>query len=144
MTDHPPEISDEELQDNINEFLEIHGSEGLFVLYYRDYIYRFIMQELKSADDKVGDSTMQLFFNPDGDEQLQTQREEMIDRCEYWARDLVDDLKTDKVLHDIIESGDLTRLEDDDVEERVNQRLHDKMEEWQDEDLLDSEKGEDA
>lgn len=144
MTDRIDNLSEEEMEKNINEFLETHGSEGLFVLYYRDYIYRFIMQELKSADDTVNDSTMQLFFDPDGDEQLQTQREEMLDRCEYWARDLVKELKSDEMLNDIIESGNFSRLEDDDVEKRVERRLHEKMEEWKNVDLLDTDEEEDV
>lgn len=143
MTDNL-DITEEELEENIDEFLEVHGPEGLFVLYYRDYIYRFIMQELKSADEEVSDSTMQLFFDSDGDDQLQTQREEMLERCEHWARDLVEDLKSDELLHDVIASGNLARLDDDDVENRVEQHLHNKMEEWQDEDLLDSEESTDA
>lgn len=126
-----PFVDEEEAEQNIKEFLEQHGTEGLFVVYFRQFIYSFIMQELKSNDKETGDIGTQLHLSTDGDELLRDQREQMLERCEHWARDLVDHLKTDEVVSEVIESGDLGRLDDKEVEERVEKAMDEKFGEWQ-------------
>lgn len=138
MSDQP--FPDKEsFQENIQEFIEEHGTEGLFVVYFRQFIYRFIMQELKSSDDEVSDIGTQLHFDVEGDELLREDREQIRERCEYWARDLVDHLKDDEVVAEVIEFGDFQRLEDDDVEDRVEKAIDEKFGEWENqlEDLLE-------
>ncbi|UWG50148.1 hypothetical protein AArcCO_0830 [Halalkaliarchaeum sp. AArc-CO] len=125
-----PFVDEEEAEQNIEEFIEEHGTEGLFVVYFRQFIFSFIMQELKSSDEEVEDIGTQLHLDPDGDQPLKNQREQMLERCEHWARDLVDHLKEDEVVSEVIESGDLSRLEDEDVEERVEQAIDEKFGEW--------------
>ncbi|MFC7213049.1 hypothetical protein ACFQO4_03000 [Saliphagus sp. GCM10025334] len=124
-------IDEEEAEQNIQEFIEEHGNEGLFVVYFRQFIFSFIMQELKSSDDEIDDIGTQLHLSTDGDQLLKDQREQMLERCEHWAQDLVDHLKEDDVVSEVIESGDISRLEHDDVEERVHQAIHNKFGEWE-------------
>lgn len=125
-------VDEERAEQNVQEFIEEHGTEGVFVVYFRQFIYRFIMQELKSEDEEVDDIGTQLHLDvTEGDEVLKVKREQMLERCEDWARDLVDDLKDDEVVGDVIESGDLDRLDDKDVEDRVEEALDEKFEEWE-------------
>ncbi|WP_135536144.1 hypothetical protein [Halostella pelagica] len=126
-----PFVDENQAQQKVNEFIEQHGTEGLFVLYFRQFIYRFIKQELKSADEEVEDIGTQLHLDQDGDDILKNRREEMKEQCEYWARDLVDHLKKDEVVSEVIESGDLGRLEEEKVEERVKKGLDEKFDEWE-------------
>ncbi|WP_164471690.1 hypothetical protein [Halosimplex salinum] len=125
-------IDDEQAEQNVQEFIEEHGTEGVFVVYFRQFIFRFIMQELKSEDEEVEDIGTQLHLDvSEGDEVLKVKREQMLERCEVWARDLVDDLKDDEVVGEVIESGDFERLDDEDVEERVENAMDEKFEEWE-------------
>lgn len=131
MSDEPF-IDEEEAERNIQEFIEEHGTEGLFVVYFRQFIFNFIMQELKSSSEEVEDVGTQLHLDLEGDEVLKDQREQMLERCEHWARDLVDYLKTDEELSDIIESGNLERLEEEKIERKVENALDEKFSEWED------------
>lgn len=125
-------IDEDQVEQNIQDFIEEHGTEGVFIVYFRQFIFRFIMQELKSEDAEVDDIGTQLHLDvTEGDDVLKVKREQMLERCEDWARDLVDDLKDDEVVGEVIESGDFERLDDEDVEERVEQAMDDKFEEWE-------------
>jgi len=127
-----PFVDEEQVEKNVQEFIEEHGTEGLFVVYFRQFIFRFIMQELKSEDEDVEDMGTQLHLDVDeGDQVLKVKRDQMKERCEEWARDLVDDLKDDETVGDVIESGDLERLDDRDVEKRVEDAMDEKFEEWE-------------
>lgn len=125
-------IDENQVEQNVQEFIEEHGTEGVFVVYFRQFIFRFIMQELKSEDKEVDDIGTQLHLDiTEGDEVLKMKREQMLERCEDWARDLVDDLKDDEVVGEVIEPGDFERLGDEVVEERVEQAMDEKFEEWE-------------
>mgnify|MGYP000079582771 CR=1 FL=1 len=125
-------IDEDQAEQNVQDFIEEHGTEGVFVVYFRQFIYRFIMQELKSEDEEVDDIGTQLHLDvTEGDEILKVKREQMLERCEDWARDLVDDLKSDDLVGEVIESGDLERLDDEDVEDRVEEAMDEKFEEWE-------------
>jgi hypothetical protein len=127
-----PFVDEEQAEQNVQEFIEEHGTEGLFVVYFRQFIFRFIMQELKSEDKGVDDIGTQLHLDvTEGDEILKVKREQMLERCEDWARDLVDDLKDDDVVGEVIESGDLERLDDENVEDRIEEAMDEKFEEWE-------------
>ena len=90
------------------------------------------MQELKSEDEEVEDMGTQLHLDVDeGDQVLKVKRDQMKERCEEWARDLVDDLKDDETVGDVIESGNLERLDDRDVEKRIEDAMDEKFEEWE-------------
>jgi hypothetical protein len=125
-------IGEEQSEQNVEEFIEQHETEGLFVVYFRQFIFRFIMQELKSEDEEVEDIGTQLHLDVGGDDVLKVKREQMLERCEEWARDLVDDLKEDEVVGEVIDAGDLERLDDEKVEDRVEDLLDTKFEEWED------------
>lgn len=141
MSDDPEDLPDAE--SNIQEFLQVHGTEGLFVLYFRQFIYRFVFQELKSPSEDVEGASRILFSKPGGDE-VEPNHEELLDQCEVWARELVDSLENDSVLRDIIENGDVERLQDEAVEDRVRNVMHQRFEEWADqsEELLKEVEGE--
>jgi len=125
-------IDEEQAEQNVQDFVEEHGTEGVFVVYFRQFIYRFIMQELKSEDEEVDDIGTQLHLDvTEGDEVLKVKREQMLERCEDWARDLVDDLKDDEVVGKVIKSGDFERLDDEDVEDRVEEAMDEKFEQWE-------------
>jgi len=125
-------IDEERAEQNVQDFIEEHGTEGVFVVYFRQFIYRFIMQELKSEDEEVDDIGTQLHLDvTEGDEVLKVKREQMLERCEDWARDLVDDLKEDEVVGEVIESGNFERLDDQVVEDRVEEAMDEKFEEWE-------------
>lgn len=127
-----PFVDEDQVEQNVQEFLEEHGTEGLFVVYFRQFILRFIMQELKSEDKEIDDMGTQLHLDVDeGDQVLKVKREQMRERCEDWARDLVEDLKDDEVVGEVIESGNLERLGDRDVEKRVEDAMDEKFEEWE-------------
>jgi uncharacterized membrane-anchored protein YjiN (DUF445 family) len=125
-------IDEDQAEQNVQEFIEEYGTEGVFVVYFRQFIYRFIMQELKSEDEEVYDVGTQLYLDvSEGDKVLKVKREQMRERCEDWARDLVDYLKHDKVVGEVIESGEFKRLDDEVVEERVEEAIDEKFEEWE-------------
>lgn len=125
-------IDEDQAEQNVQDFIEKHGTEGVFVVYFRQFIYRFIMQELKSEDKEVDDVGTQLHLDvSEGDEVLKMKREQMLERCEDWARDLVDNLKDDEVVGEIINSGDFERLDDKAVEKRVEEAMDEKFEEWE-------------
>ncbi|WP_436935741.1 hypothetical protein [Halovenus marina] len=125
-------LNEDKAEQNVQDFIEEHGTEGVFVVYFRQFIFRFIMQELKSEDEEVDDIGTQLHLDvTEGDEVLKMKREQMLQRCEDWARDLVDDLKEDEVVAEVIESGDVERLDDEDVEECVEEAIDGKFEEWE-------------
>ena len=124
-------VDEDEAEQNMQAFIEEHGTEGLFVVYFREFILNFVMQELKSNDEEVSDVGTQLHLDAEGDDVLKGNREQMKERCEHWARDLVDHLKTDDVVAEVIEKGDMERLDDEDVEQRVETALDEKFTEWE-------------
>lgn len=125
-------INKDQVEQNVQEFIQKHGTEGVFVVYFRQFIYRFVMLELKSEDEEVDDIGTQLHLDvTDGDEVLKTKREQMLKRCEDWARDLVGELKEDKIVGEVIESGNFERLDDEGVEERVEEAIDEKFGQWE-------------
>jgi len=125
----------DDIEANTSEFLETHGLEGFLTLYYRQLFYRFVKQELQSAatvgDEKIEDVTIQMYHDVDGDDVLQDKRTEMKQRCEEWAIDLVDSLKDDPVVGDVIESSDITQLADEEVGKRIMEQFHEAIEDWE-------------
>lgn len=133
----PPD--DEEAEANIREFVEEHGLEGFLVLYTRQMIYRFIKQEFLSADEEVDDISVQMHLDSEGDAALHDKRDELLRRSEYWARELVEQLKHDDVVGEVIANDDFERLDDEDVHERWQDEFHETLKRWRDEDALDAE-----
>lgn len=127
MSDNPDELT--EAEKNLREFIEVHGTEGLFILYFKRFIYRFVLNELKSPSEDVQGVSRILFSKP-GTDQVNPNHEELLEQCEVWARDLVDSLENDPLLSTIIEDGDIERLQDEKVEDRVENVMHQRFEEW--------------
>lgn len=123
------DLSAEEQQENIREFIETHGSEGFFVLYFRQLFYRYVKQELKSSADEIDGVGQQLYFDEEGDELLRTYREELLEQCEKRARELVDDLATDSELGRVIADGNIEEF--DEFEEQFREAVHSKFEDWE-------------
>lgn len=126
-----PIPTDEEQQANLEEFVGAHGTEGVFVLYFRQLFYRFVKQELKSATDGIDGAGEQLYFTSDGDEVLEQHRQELLEQCEIRAWDLVDTLKSDPNLGVVIEQGEIDRL--DHLDDTFTQRVHERFEDWKEE-----------
>lgn len=130
---------DEEAAENVQEFIQEHGLEGFLVLHTRQMIYRFVKQEFLSADEEVDDISLQMHFDAEGDDELHDKRDELLYHCETWARDLVDRLKKDEVVGDVIANDDFEALDDEQVYKRWEDEYHDALEQWRDEAELDSE-----
>ena len=122
------DLNADDHQANIREFMDVHGPEGFFTLYFRQLFYRYIKQELKSATDEIDDVGQQLYFNADGDELLTQYRTDLLAQCEARARELVADLQADPELAPVIQKGDLERFTD--VEDEFLQAVHDEFDEW--------------
>lgn len=121
----------------IQEFIEAHGIEGFLILYYRQLLFRFVKQELESDDEEVEGVGTQMHVDPRGDDAVRGKREQMKRRCEEWARELVNDLKDDDELRNIIESDDPDRLDDEVVKQRLMERFDETIQDWKDEDAFD-------
>lgn len=124
----PP--NEEEAEANIEEFIDQHGLEGFLVLYNRQMIYRFIKQEFLSSSAEVDDVGEQMYLGEDGDDTLHDKREELKRHSERWARCLVDQLKEDDEVGEVIANDEFERLNDEDVEERWEAIFHNTLDEW--------------
>lgn len=125
------DLTTDEQRENVREFIEEHGSEGFFVLYFRQLFYRFVKQELKSATDDIESVGEQLYFSDSGDTLLEQYREQLLATCEERARELVTELKNDDDLGNVIRSGDLDAFAEHDDAFRA--AVHRQFQAWQDE-----------
>lgn len=122
------DLTTEDQQENIREFIQTHGSEGFFTLYFRQLFYRYVKQELKSATEELDDVGQQLYFSTEGDELLTQHREELLEQCEERARELVEDLKADPEFRGVIEEGDIERFSQ--LDDEFIAAVHQRFEEW--------------
>jgi hypothetical protein len=122
------DLSAEDQQDNLREFMEVHGPEGFFTVYFRQLLYRFVKQELKSAADDIDGVGEQLYFTEDGDQLLTKHREELLDQCEVRARELVEELTDDTTLGPAITEGNLDAI--DSHQEEFVGAVHRCFENW--------------
>lgn len=132
MTEEFTPLTGDEAEANVQSFIDEHGLEGFLMVYFRQFLFRFVKQELQSADEDVDDVSLQLHFDTEGDEALQDKRERMRQECEKWAQKLVADLKTDDVVGEAIKNDDFERLWDEDVMAHWEEQLHESIEEWKD------------
>ena len=105
------DLTAEEQQNNLREFMEVHGPEGFFTVYFRQLLYRYVKQELKSAADDVDGVGEQLYFTNDGDQLLTEHREDLLDQCEVRARELVEEFTDHPTLGPAITNGDIEALD---------------------------------
>jgi hypothetical protein len=108
--------------------MEVHGPEGFFTVYFRQLLYRFVKQELKSAADDIDGVGEQLYFTEDGDQLLTKHREELLDQCEVRARELVEELTDDTTLGPAITEGNLDAI--DSHQEEFVGAVHRCFENW--------------
>lgn len=124
------DLSAEDQQENLREFMEVHGSEGFFTVYFRQLLYRFVKQELKSAADDIDGVGEQLYFTEDGDQLLTKHRENLLDQCEVRARELVGELTEHPTLGPAITEGNIEAL--DSQQEEFVEAVHRCFENWKD------------
>jgi len=105
------DLSAEAQQENIREFMDVHGPEGFFTVYFRQLLYRFVKQELKSATDDIDGVGEQLYFTEDGDQLLSEHREDLLDQCEVRSRELVEELTDDPTLGPAITEGNIEAMD---------------------------------
>jgi hypothetical protein len=122
------DLTVEEQQNNLQEFIEVHGPEGFFTVYFRQLLYRFVKQELKSATNDIDGVGEQLYFTEDGDQLLTEHREDLLDQCEVRARELVEELADHPTLGPAITSGNIEAL--DEHQEEFVDAVHQCFEDW--------------
>lgn len=122
------DLSAEDQQENLREFMEVHGPEGFFTVYFRQLLYRFVKQELKSATDEIEGVGEQLYFTEDGDQLLTQHREDLLDQCEVRARELVKELINDPTLGPAITEGNIEAI--DSHQEEFVEAVHRCFEDW--------------
>ena len=109
--------------------MEVHGSEGFFTVYFRQLLYRFVKQELKSATDEIEGVGEQLYFTEDGDQLLTEHREDLLDQCEVRARELVEELTDDSTVGPAITEDNIEAI--DTHQEEFVEAVHRCFEDWQ-------------
>ncbi|AKH97507.1 hypothetical protein [Halanaeroarchaeum sulfurireducens] len=114
-------------EENIRSFLDEHGQEGLYVLIFRNLIYRFVIQELKSPPESDDGDFVSIFRQGDP-ETIQSLKNDIRERSEHWARDLVSGLKDDGELDGLFELEGGQDLEVD--SDRFQHAIHEKFIEW--------------
>lgn len=124
------DLSPADQQENLQEFLEVHGPEGFFTVYFRQVLYRFVKQELKSSVDDIDGVGEQLYFTEDSDQLLSKHREELLDQCEVRARELVEELTDDPTLGPAISEGDIEAI--DAHQKEFMRAIHRCFEAWKD------------
>jgi hypothetical protein len=122
------DLSTEDQQENLQEFMQVHGPEGFFTVYFRQLLYRFVKQELKSATDDIEGVGEQLYFTEDGDQLLTEHREELLNQCEVRARELVKELTDDPTLGPAITEGDIEAI--DTHQDEFVEAVHRCFEDW--------------
>jgi hypothetical protein len=122
------DLSAEDQQENLREFMQVHGPEGFFIVYFRQLLYRFVKQELKSATDDIEGVGEQLYFTEDGGQILTEHREDLLDQCEVRARELVEELIDDPTLGPAITEGDIEAI--DSHQEEFVEAVHRCFEDW--------------
>jgi hypothetical protein len=107
-------LNDTEIQNNIDEFVETHGVEGFFRVYFREYLFQLLNEEIEAAtNDPKSDSALQLHFsqNVNTDQELEEFEEQLRDQCASRADDLVEKIQNQPKLAPIFEDADVELLE---------------------------------
>lgn len=131
------QLNENEIQRNIDEFVEAHGVEGFFRLYLREYLFQLLNEEIHAATgDEESDSALQLHFSQDvtTDEELEAFEEQLRDQCVDRADELVRRIKEVDQLRPLFENADVELLEREEVEKMIEQEMHNIIEEWEDAD----------
>lgn len=131
-------LNDTKIQNNIDEFVEVHGVEGFFQVYFREYLFQLLNEEIKAAtNDPESDSALQLHFsqNVETEQELREFEEQLRDQCADRADELVEKIQDQPELAPIFEDADMRLLEDEDVERIIRNTIHDMIKMWEDEEF---------
>jgi len=131
-------LNDTKIQNNIDEFVETHGVEGFFRVYFREYLFQLLNEEIEAAtNDPESDSALQLHFsqNVNTDQELEEFEEQLRDQCASRADELVEKIQDQPELVPIFEDANVELLEHEDVEEMIRDTMHEMIEVWEDEDF---------
>jgi len=131
-------LNDTKIQNNIDEFVETHGVEGFFRVYFREYLFQLLNEEIEAAtNDPESDSALQLHFsqNVNTDQELEEFEEQLRDQCASRADELVEKIQDQPELAPIFEDANVELLEHEDVEEMIRDTMHEMIEAWEDEDF---------
>ena len=130
-------LNNEEIQNNIDEFVEEHGVEGFFRLYLREYLFELLNEEINAASGDVeSDSALQLHFsqNVTTDKELEEFEDQLREQCATRADELVERIKDSEELRPLFEEAEVELLQREDVEDMIENSMHDIIEEWEDDD----------
>lgn len=128
-------LNEDRIQNNIDEFVEQHGVEGFFRLYFREYLFELLYGEVNAATgDKDADSGIQLHFSDEltTDEELRDFEEQLRNQCATRANHLVNRIQEHEEIRPLFEEGDVELLQEDEVEDMVTESMHDIIQEWED------------
>jgi hypothetical protein len=131
-------LNDTEIQNNIDEFVEAHGVEGFFRVYFREYLFQLLNEEIEAAtSDPEADSALQLHFsqNVETDQELEQFEDQLRDQCAQRADELVTKIKERSELEPIFEDANVELMEHEEVEEMIENTMHEMIEAWEDEDI---------
>lgn len=129
-------LPNDEIQNNIDAFIEEHGVEGFFQLYLREYLFEMLMAEIKAATDELdADSAVQLYFSDSEYDDLEAFEDQLRDECADRAAEMVEEIKDSDELRPLFEDGNVALLETTEAEEIVTDHMHEIIEDWGDEDL---------
>jgi hypothetical protein len=127
-------LNDTEIQNNIDEFVDEHGVEGFIRIYFREYLFQLLNEEIQAATNDIeSDSALQLHFsqNVESDQELKEFKEQLRDQCADRADELVANIQEKPELESVFEDADVELLERDDVEDIIRNSMHDIIEEWE-------------
>lgn len=124
-------LPNDEIQTNIDAFIEEHGVEGFFQIYLREYLFEMLMAEIKAATDELeSDSAVQLYFGQSEYDDLEEFEDQLQDECADRAGEMVQEIKNSDELRPFFEDADVELLETREAEEIVKGHMHDIIEEW--------------
>ena len=130
-------LKESEIQNNIDEFMEEHGVEGFFRIYFREYLFELLYAEVNAATgNPESDSGIQLHFSNQitSDKELQQFEEQLRSQCASRADRLVNRIKANEELQPLFKNGNVELLHQKKTEEMVTAAMHEIIQDWEGED----------
>lgn len=132
----------EEYEENIQEFLDTHGMEGFLKLYFTNFLVEMIQGEAKTESegtDLIDDPGVQFYFKGhsiEDENDLREFEDALFDECMSKSEEMVEKLKEDekfeKLFAEEFNEEHLELLDDPELEDRFEERMHELFEEWED------------
>lgn len=129
-------IDEQKAVDNINEFFEEHGSEGFLKLFFKEYLFNLIDNEISSKGNEISEDFGILHYKGN---QLKTKSErdeyskQIKEECDEKAEEIVDDLKKDTNLLSLL-NGDFDQIDNELYDDYLKEALHDLFKKWEEKD----------